>query len=55
MINCAAIIIHSIIMLSECLAIVVSSVGQYTKNTIYRGIKINTASFLQISKYRDSK
>ena len=30
-----------------------SSVGRYTENTEYRGIEINTASFLQISKYRD--
>ena len=29
------------------------SVGRYTENTEYRGIGINTASFLQISKYRD--
>ena len=29
------------------------SVGRYTENTEYRGIEINTASFLQISKYRD--
>ena len=30
-----------------------ASVGRYTENTEYRGIEINTASFLQISKYRD--
>ena len=31
----------------------IRSVGRYTENTEYRGIEINTASFMQIPKYRD--